>query len=92
MTSKKDEISLASLPFDEKIMRALFNFNEEMMGVAACEHNYKWTEYFLSKHGIEFQKHKDFFVENGGVCDCKIVTVVEENFPIDPNEFKQNEE
>lgn len=89
LTNKEKEL-LASLPFPDLVFRKLFDHLDEMMGVSRCDNTFAYTELFLAKNGIHFSEHKEFFQKHGASCDCEVITIMEEVFPVDLNEFKRN--
>ncbi|MEL6535463.1 MAG: DUF2695 domain-containing protein [Bacteroidota bacterium] len=72
---------LATLPFSESVFRSLFLYLNKTLEAKPCQHNFDHTTAFLATQGIEFQKHVDFFINNGGGCDCEVLHNVEGAFP-----------
>ncbi len=78
---KKEEEFLASLPFSEQKFQDLFDYLDVQLERAPCKHDFSLTKRFLKKKWIRFDKHIDFFMENGGGCDCEILMNMVDLFP-----------
>lgn len=78
---KQDEEFIASLPFSEQIFQDLFDYLDLHLESQPCEHDFKLTDKFLKSRGIDLLKHTDFFIENGGGCDCEVLMNMEDLFP-----------
>ncbi len=78
---KQGKEAFLRLPFDIELFQKLFDYLDEKLQKTPCNHDFKLTTEFLNSNGIDFRKHIDFFIENGGGCDCEILMNVEEAFP-----------
>lgn len=69
-----------TIPFSDTIFFQLFRHLDKKMGKGNCKHNFELTTAFLKTKKIKFEDHRNFFIENGGGCDCEVLMNVQEPF------------
>ncbi len=92
---KEREKFLKTLPFSEEKFNELFDYLDAELEKTKCKNDYTLSKMFLEKNSIDFENCIDFFIQNGGGCDCEILMNIEELFPdnesVDVSELKTNE-
>lgn len=69
------------LPMDRKVFENLFDYLDNQLEENSCDDTNKLTLEFLVKNKIDNKETViNWLAENGGYCDCEILTNVEEKF------------
>ena len=71
---------IESLPIEKELIIELFDYLDYELGKQNCDNDYKIAISFFKKKGIKNDKIFQWFKENGGYCDCEILSNIEGKF------------
>lgn len=77
---RQKEAFLASLPMSEELFRKLFDYLDEQLGEADCQHDLRFTEAFLSDCDCDAGEVLEWLEDQGAGCDCEVLANIEEQF------------
>ena len=77
---KQKESFLASLPMPTELFRELFDHLDEQLSEVDCQHDLRLTEAFLQERSCCTEAIVEWLQDNGGGCDCEVLTSIEEQF------------
>jgi hypothetical protein len=67
-----------SLPLAVSTLKDLFDFLDERLSDAECDHSLRLTRQFMQQRAIDEGQVIPWLEQNGGYCDCEVIANVEE--------------
>jgi hypothetical protein len=71
---------IAGLPMEPNKFAALFDFLDESLEAEPCDHTLRLTTQYLQTHNLPADDVIEWLNDNGGYCDCEVLSNVEEKF------------
>ena len=68
----------ASLPVSIAQLRALFDYLDNRLTEAGCDHSLRFTKQFAESNQVPFESLKTWLAALSGYCDCEVLANVEE--------------
>jgi hypothetical protein len=68
----------AGLPISKEQFRDLFNWLDETLSKADCDHSLTRTRQFLIDRNLPVEVTSDWLATHGGFCDCEVLANTEE--------------
>jgi hypothetical protein len=69
---------IATLPFSLSLFESLFSYLDEVLEDHGCDDTLKYTEKFLNDNELPMEKSLNWLRDNGGFCDCEVLSNVED--------------
>lgn len=64
------------LPAGVDTMCALLDFVEDELYETECNHSLRYSMQFIMENGLDFPKVTAWLNNNGGYCDCKVLSEI----------------
>jgi hypothetical protein len=74
---REREEAEARLPMPRPDLAALFDLLDERLGPEPCDHSLRHTRAFLDSSGLSRETVLPWLADQGGHCDCEILSNVE---------------
>lgn len=68
----------ASLPVSIAQLQALFDYLDNKLTEAGCDHTLQLTKQFAENNQVPYENLKAWLAALGGYCDCEVLANVEE--------------
>ena len=76
MNGEELERFLGSLPAWRDRIEGLFDFLEMKLDRDPCDHTSRFAMQFMMQNALNFPKLSAWLSQNGGYCDCRIVSEI----------------
>lgn len=76
MNGEEIERFLRNLPATKDQIEGLFDFLEMKLESQPCNHTNRFTMQYVMQNRMDFAKVSGWLSNNGGYCDCKIVSEI----------------
>ncbi|QQS41194.1 MAG: DUF2695 domain-containing protein [Acidobacteriota bacterium] len=76
MNGEEIERFLENLPATKDQIEGLFDFLEMKLEAQPCNHTNRFTMQYVMQNMMDFGKVSGWLSNNGGYCDCKIVSEI----------------
>lgn len=76
MSGEELERFVDTLPAGVDTVCQLLDFVEDELYEKECNHSLQYSMRFIMDHGLDFPKVTSWLNNNGGYCDCKVLSEI----------------